>query len=204
MISWTEPALAVAAYLVGGIPFGLLLARFAGAGDIRTQGSGNIGATNVLRVAGRRLGALALILDMGKGALPVVFVREGLGWESGSGALMAVALAAVLGHLFPLYLGFKGGKGVATGFGVFLAWAPLAGGGAVLVWLAMAGLFRLSSLAALGAYTALPMLVWGLGPEGIWPVALVVTLLVTWRHEANIGRLLRGEEPRIGQKGEKR
>ncbi len=187
------------AYLLGALPFGLLVAQLYGVGDIRNQGSGNIGATNVLRSAGKSAALLALILDMAKGGLPVVVARL-LEMESPL-FLPAMALAAFLGHLFPVYLKFRGGKGVATGLGIYLAWNPWIGLTALLIWLASAWLFRFSSLAALIAFAALPLLFF-LGDDGTaLPLSIVITLLVFLRHRSNIQRLIQGQEPKIGRKG---
>jgi len=186
-------------YVLGSIPFGLLLTRLAGLGDIRNVGSGNIGATNVLRTGHKGLAALTLLLDALKGTLAVlvgyaVGARFGLAVD---GSLIA-GLVAFLGHLFPAWLGFKGGKGVATYIGVIggLAWP-----GAVVfcaVWLATALLTRYSSASALAASVATPLALLGLGhlPEAL--LALLMTLLLLWKHAGNIKRLLNGEEPRIG------
>ena len=195
--------LPAAGYLLGSIPFGLLLARLFGAGDIRRQGSGNIGATNVLRTAGRTAGAAALLLDGAKGWLPVALAVRGLGADAA--VVVATAVAAFLGHLFPVWLGFKGGKGVATGLGVFVAWTPVPALLAMLCWLGTAALFRFSSLASLAAFAALPVFIFLLTPEAARAVALpgaiVIALGVFGRHHSNIRRLLAGTESRIGQKG---
>ena len=186
-------------YLAGTIPFGLLLTRLAGLGDIRRIGSGNIGATNVLRTGNKVLAAATLVLDGLKGALPVlVFAGDGLAaWPP-----LIAGAAAVLGHNFPVWLGFKGGKGVATTLGVFaaLAWpAGLAVGG---VWLATAWLFRYSSLAALLALTSAPfwMLWLADGRRALLAAALACVAVV--RHAHNIRRLVAGEEPKIGTKSD--
>jgi glycerol-3-phosphate acyltransferase PlsY len=190
-------ALAGMGYLVGSIPFGLLLTRAFGLGDIRNVGSGNIGATNVLRTGHRGLAAATLLLDGGKGALAVVVGDR----VAGSVGLLAAGLAAVLGHMFPLWLRFKGGKGVATGFGVLIAAAPAAGLAAGAVWIATAAVTRISSAGALAAFAAAPVF------GGILQVPLPVlvltsclTALVYLRHDVNIRRLLAGTEPRIGAK----
>jgi glycerol-3-phosphate acyltransferase PlsY len=194
----THPSLLAAAallgYLLGSIPFGLLLTRAAGLGDIRAIGSGNIGATNVLRTGHKALAAATLLLDAAKGAAGVVVGAYLAGVQ---GACVG-GLAAVLGHLFPVWLGFKGGKGVATGFGVLLAAAPLAFLAAGAVWLAVAGLTRISSAGALAAFAAAPLFAYATSgwPSGL--LALAVGALVWVRHAHNIRRLLAGTEPRIG------
>jgi glycerol-3-phosphate acyltransferase PlsY len=188
------PIAAALGYLLGAIPFGLLLTRAAGLGDIRAIGSGNIGATNVLRTGNRPLAAATLLLDGAKGAAAVL---AGL-YLAGSDGLLAGGLAAVLGHLFPVWLRFKGGKGVATGFGVVIAAAPVAGLAAGAVWLAVAWLTRISSAGALAAFAAAPLLAWALAGPPVAVLALCVAVLVFARHEANIRRLLAGTEPRIG------
>jgi glycerol-3-phosphate acyltransferase PlsY len=182
-------------YLLGSIPFGLLLTRAAGLGDIRAIGSGNIGATNVLRTGRRGLAAATLILDAAKGALAVLLAGR---WGGEPAALLA-GLAAVLGHMFPVWLRFRGGKGVATGLGVLLAADPRAGLAACAVWLIVARTTRYSSGGALAAYAAAPLVALALGRPKLALLALVVAGLVFWRHEANIRRLLAGTEPRIGQ-----
>lgn len=192
---------AIVGYLLGSIPFGLILTRLVGLGDVRNIGSGNIGATNVLRTGHKGLAALTLLLDALKGTL-AVFAGYAIGSRFGlaiDGALLA-GLAAFLGHIFPVWLGFKGGKGVATYIGVIggLFWP-----GALIfcgVWLATAFLTRYSSASALIASVLTPLLLLTLGqiPEAL--LALLMTLLLLWKHEGNIRRLLKGEEPRIGAK----
>ena len=184
-------------YLLGSIPFGLVFTRAAGLGDIRRVGSGNIGATNVLRAGGKALAAATLLADGGKGAAAVLLA----GWAWGPAAAAWAGLAAVLGHLFPVWLRFRGGKGVATGLGVLLAAAPLAGAVACAVWLAMAKLGRRSSLAGLAAFVAAPVAAWAVYGAGRGWLALAVAALVFARHHANIRRLLAGTEPRIGAGG---
>jgi glycerol-3-phosphate acyltransferase PlsY len=191
---WVWLGVVVATYLLGAVPFGLLVTRSRGVGDIRQQGSGNIGATNVLRTAGRHAAALTLALDMLKGALPVLAAT--MIWGPVHPITAAVAWMAVIGHMFPVYLGFRGGKGVATGLGVFLAWTPWAGLAAVAVWLATVKLTRISSLGALGAFMTLPLWVYALSADAmtIRMTAVLMSLLVIWRHRDNIRRLLDGSE----------
>lgn len=188
-------AIALFGYLLGSVPFGLLLTRAAGLGDIRAIGSGNIGATNVLRTGRRGLAISTLLLDGAKGAAAVLV---GLAF-AGAGGALAGGLAAVLGHLFPVWLRFRGGKGVATGFGVLIAADPIAGVAAGVVWIAVAAATRLSSAGALSAFLAAPLLMWAFGAH---PAKILLTIAVAslvWvRHRANIARLLAGTEPRIG------
>jgi glycerol-3-phosphate acyltransferase PlsY len=182
-------------YLLGAIPFGLLLTRAAGLGDIRTIGSGNIGATNVLRTGNKTLAAATLLLDGIKGAAAVLL---GL-YLAGTDGAFAGGLASVVGHMFPVWLKFRGGKGVATGFGVLFAVAPLAGVAAGAVWLAMFRLTRMSSAGALAAFAAAPALAWvARGPQAAL-LMLLISALIFVRHEQNIRRLLDRTEPRIGQ-----
>lgn len=197
----------VPAYLLGSIPFGLILGRLSGVGDVRQRGSGNIGATNVLRTGRRDLALATLVLDAGKGTLAVVlalrFGPEPAGWA---------ALVAVTGHMFPVWLCFRGGKGVATTFGALLAltWpvALVSGVG----WIALVAIFRRSSVGALGALVVgAPALLWGLlelqraghlpiglpGDPAHLPSLILIALLITFRHHANVRRLLKGTEPEI-------
>ena len=180
-------------YLLGSVPFGLILASLAGHGDLREIGSGNIGATNVLRTGSKGLAALTLLLDMLKGTAAVL-----IGARFGQDAALLAGLGAFLGHLFPVWLGFRGGKGVATYIGVLIGlyWPAALFFGAV--WLAVAALTRYSSLAALVASLAVPLLLVFMGETRMVALALLFTLLLYWRHADNIGRLLRGEEGRIG------
>jgi glycerol-3-phosphate acyltransferase PlsY len=185
-------AAAAIGYLLGSIPFGLVLTRVAGLGDIRRIGSGNIGATNVLRTGSKALAALTLAFDVAKGAAAVLVSAQ---WSRGP--MLAAAGAVVLGHMFPVWLGFRGGKGVATAFGVLLALNWLLAGIAALCWLATAVLLRYSSLAALVAAAAcIPLAVLLLEPAGAGLVA-GIALLVILRHHDNIRRLLAGTESRI-------
>lgn len=185
-------------YLLGSIPFGLLITRALGLGDLRRLGSGNIGATNVLRTGNKGAAAATLLLDGAKGAVAVLLARH-FGGES---AALVAGLFAFLGHLFPVWLRFRGGKGVATFLGVTLALSPIAGLLACASWLATAVAFRFSSLAALVAAALTPAWLLVFGPPGAAWLGLVLAVLVFLRHHANIRRLLAGEEPRIGR-GEK-
>ena len=184
------------AYPLGSIPFGLVLTRLTGAGDIRKIGSGNIGATNVLRTGRKGLAAATLILDGGKGAVAVGLAD----YFAGSDAAVVAAGASVLGHLFPVWLKFKGGKGVATTLGVLLATAWPIGVGACLTWAATALLFRISSLAALTALAVAPLLALWLADTPETALCLALAVLGFIRHHANIRRLLAGTEPRIGRR----
>ena len=187
-------------YLCGSIPFGILLTRFAGAPDLRTVGSGNIGATNVLRSGRKGLAAATLAGDMLKGTVPVVAI--GLLW--GREPALYAALGAFLGHLFPVWLGFKGGKGVATYIGLLLGLALwLALGAFCLIWLAIAGLSRYSSLAALIASAATPIVLWWSGHAPEAKLFLLLTALVWFMHRANIARLISGTESKIGRAAER-
>ena len=187
---------ATGGYLLGSVPFGLVLTRVAGLGDIRSIGSGNIGATNVLRTGNKKLAAATLLLDGGKGAAAVLLA----GVFVGETAALAAAAGAMLGHTFPVWLGFKGGKGVATALGILLAAAWPVGVAACLTWLATAYVFRISSLSALVALGVSPLYAYGLSGRPLALAALFIAALVFIRHEANIRRLLKGEEPKIGGK----
>jgi len=184
-------------YLLGSVPFGVVSARVFGLGDLRQIGSGNIGATNVLRTGSRKAAALTLAGDAGKGAVAVVAARALLGED----AAQAAGLGAFLGHLYPVFLGFRGGKGVATFLGTLLALSFPVGLAACAVWLAVAALFRLSSLAALAAALCAPGLALALGAPGVAGLAALLAALVFWRHGENIARLLAGTESRIDRKG---
>jgi glycerol-3-phosphate acyltransferase PlsY len=186
-------------YLLGSVPFGLLLTRTAGLGDVRNIGSGNIGATNVLRTGRKDLALATLVLDAGKAMVAVAAMRAFVGGPEGDDAGAIAGAAAFLGHLFPVWLGFKGGKGVATFFGTMLVLAWPVGAFAAVIWLAMAAVFRRSSLAALtaAALTPLAMIVFG-EPRSYLGVSLFIAVLIFYRHQANIERLLKGEEPKIG------
>ena len=187
-------ALAVG-YLLGSIPFGLILTKLAGHGDLRDIGSGNIGATNVLRTGNKALAALTLILDLLKGTAAVL-----IGARFGQDPALLGGLGAIFGHLFPIWLGFRGGKGVATYVGVLLGLYWPAAIVFCAIWLLVALITRYSSLSALVASAAAPCLLVLVGETRIAVLFLIFTLLLYWRHADNIGRLLRGEEGRIGAK----
>jgi len=187
---------AVGGYFLGSIPFGVIATRVGGAGDLRTVGSGNIGATNVLRTGRRDLALITLLGDAAKGAAAVLLATSLISPVAGAVA----GGAAFLGHLFPVWLGFRGGKGVATFFGILFAAAWPVGLAAGATWLAVAAVFRYSSLASLGAATLTPvyfLIGYGWRTPAFW-LAMAMTLLIFVRHRANIGRLLGKTEPRIG------
>ncbi len=196
----TPPALLVvvagAAYLVGAIPFGVVMARLFGLGDLRRIGSGNIGATNVLRTGNRLAAFLTLLGDAGKAGAAVLVARAAVGED----AAQLAGLAAVLGHLYPVYLGFRGGKGVATFLGVLLALAWPVGLAACALWLATAALLRISSAAALLASAASPLAALALGRAETALLCTLLAALVWLKHRENIARLAAGTEPRIGAK----
>jgi len=180
-------------YLLGSIPFGLLLTRAAGLGDIRKVGSGNIGATNVLRTGRKGLAAATLLLDALKGAVAVLIAAQ-----LGELAAVGAAAGAVLGHMFPVWLSFKGGKGMATTLGVMWGLAWPVGAIACAAWLLFAAIFRYSSLAAIAACLVAPLSAYGLTARiDLTEVVGLIALLVILRHRANIARLLRGEETKI-------
>lgn len=188
---------AVLGYLLGSIPFGILVTRAMGLGDLRAIGSGNIGATNVLRTGNKGAALATLLLDGGKGALAVFLARWLVGGED---AAQVAGLTAFLGHLYPVWLGFKGGKGVATFLGVFLALDWRVGACLCLTWLVTAVLTRYSSIAALFAAASAGLWIVWLTDARLLVIALVMTVLVYVRHSANLSRLKAGTEPRIGQK----
>jgi glycerol-3-phosphate acyltransferase PlsY len=183
-------------YLLGSIPFGLLLTRAAGLGDVRSIGSGNIGATNVLRTGNKKLAAATLILDMLKGTAAVLIARY-YGTELG----LFAGFGAFLGHLFPAWLGFKGGKGVATYLGVLIGLVWQAALIFAAVWLLMAVLFRYSSLAALSAAVIVPIALWFLATPAIAGMFALMSIILIYKHRTNISRLMAGTEGRIGAKG---
>ncbi len=187
-------------YGLGSIPFGLLLTRAAGMGDVRAIGSGNIGATNVLRTGRKDIAAATLLLDALKG-MAAVLICARFGQNSGVSAGILAGFAAFLGHIFPIWLKFKGGKGVATFVGCLFGLAWPAGVGFCVVWLIMAYASRYSSLAALIASAASPLFLWGFNmPWAAWTV-MVMAIILWWKHAPNIARLQAGTEGRIGQKG---
>ncbi len=190
----SPPLFLVVGYVLGAIPFGLLLTRGAGLGDIRGIGSGSIGATNVLRTGRKGLAAATLLLDGAKGFAAVVLAA----WLARYPADLWAGLGAVLGHLFPIWLRFRGGKGVATGLGVLLGVAWPVWVLCCATWLAVAALARLSSLASLSAFALAPVFALALADGGVVKLSLAIGVLVFARHHANIRRLLAGQEPRIG------
>ena len=183
-------------YLLGSIPFGMVIARALGLGDLRKIGSGNIGATNVLRTGNKPAALATLLLDSGKGAIAVLIARH----FGGDTAAMLAGGAAFLGHCFPVWLGFKGGKGVATFLGTLIALHWPLGLIACGVWLLTAVVSRISSLSALLAAALSPVFAWGLGRTDLTAVSLFMAVLIFVRHRPNIARLLDGSEPRIGKK----
>lgn len=197
---WIAPALALAiGYLLGSIPFGLILTRLGGAGDLRAIGSGNIGATNVLRTGRKWLAALTLLLDLGKGTAAVLLANA---LSEGLGPLGAVG--AFFGHLYPVWLRFRGGKGVATLLGIALGFSILTGDpsyalGFAAVWLGGLALLRYSSVGGMSAAVALPVIAGLRGRLELLVLFLAFALMVLWKHRANIARLANGSEPKVGR-----
>lgn len=187
---------ALLGYLFGSIPFGLVIARLFGLGDLRKIGSGNIGATNVLRAGNRPAALLTLILDAGKGAIAVLVLRALVDVPAGGTA----GFFAVIGHIFPIYLGFRGGKGVATFLGTLGAIAWPVGLGACATWALVAAIFRYSSLAGIAAAALAPVYMLMLGSLHGAALTAILSALVIWRHRTNIARLRAGTEPKIGAK----
>jgi glycerol-3-phosphate acyltransferase PlsY len=185
-------------YVLGSIPFGLILTRLTGAGDLRAIGSGNIGATNVLRTGRKGLAAGTLLLDMAKGLLAVLFAWRFWPGGTGAGVASCAALGAVLGHCFPVWLRFRGGKGVATMMGVSLGLAWPIGLAYAVTWLAMLAVTRISSLGGMTAAVVAPIAAAATGHTALVPVLAALALLVLFLHRANIARLRDGTEPRIG------
>lgn len=194
--TWPFYAALVAGYLLGSIPFGLVLTRLAGLGDIRDIGSGNIGTTNVLRTGRKDLALATLILDSGKGGIAVLIA----GYMYGQDMAIMAGTGAFLGHLFPVWLKFQGGKGVATFLGTVAAISWPAGLVACATWLVVALIFRFSSLAALAATAATPVAAWYLADPQRMEFTLLLAALVWFRHRENIKRLITGDEPKIGKK----
>lgn len=186
------------AYLIGSIPFSFLVARRFGVSDVRRVGSGNVGATNVLRSAGRTAGALAFLLDAAKGAGAVALARA-LG--APEPVAVASAVAAILGHVFPVWLSFRGGKGVATGAGAFLPLVPLGAGAGLLVFAFVLRTTRYVAVASICGACAVPLAAWLLGTsEPVVAAAAAVALLIVWTHRTNLRRLATGTEARIGDR----
>lgn len=193
---------ALAGYLIGSLSFAVIVSRVMGLADPRSYGSGNPGATNVLRSGNKAAAILTLLFDALKGYVPVLLVKLfGAPYGLGEGTAALVGLAAFIGHLWPVFFGFKGGKGVATAAGVILALNPWLGAATLLTWIIIAAFFRYSSLAAIVAAVFAPfyqLLIWGGGPIAI--AVAVMGLLLIWRHSANIQKLLKGTESKIGRK----
>jgi glycerol-3-phosphate acyltransferase PlsY len=193
--------LPLAGYLVGSISSAILVARLMGLDDPRSTGSGNPGATNILRMGGKTAAAITLAGDMLKGVLPVAAARA---LSDDALVIALTGLAAFLGHLYPVFFGFKGGKGVATALGVYLGLNPLVAGAMIATWLLMAAIFRISSLAALTATALSPLYVWLLDPNPVYIVlCFVLAALMFWRHRSNIRKLINGTEDKIGEKDSK-
>lgn len=183
-------------YLLGSIPFGLVLTRMAGKGDLRKIGSGNIGATNVLRTGSKPLAALTLILDCLKATAAVVLAQRLIGMETGA----AAGAGAFVGHLYPVWLKFRGGKGVATLLGVLIPLLPIVAIVYVVVWILLLLTLRISSVAGMAAAVSAPVMAAILNDQTLFPMLLGFALLVLWKHRENIVRLTKGTEPRIGSK----
>jgi len=206
-ITLTEITIPVAAYFLGSIPFGLLLAKLFGGSDVRKAGSGNIGATNVARVAGPVAGILTLLLDAAKGSAAVILAarltNESAMW------MMVAGFLALIGHCFPVWLRFKGGKGVATAAGVFLALCPPAMLGALLLFILVVAFWRYVSLGSIAAAAAIPLLMYLLWaphhapPHVVTFGSLAIAMLVIYKHDANIQRLVEGEEPKFSSRKKK-
>ena len=192
-------------YFVGSIPFGLILAKAFGLGDIRKIGSGNIGATNVLRTGNKKIALMTLLLDGIKGALAILLTQEALNYEiltSLNNDIIffecVVGIAAVIGHCFPIWLKFKGGKGVATGLGIILCFDLLVGILSLIIWLLITKLFKISSLSALVAYFFIPIFIFLNSPENNFFISsIIISCICFFKHRENIKRLLTGSEPKI-------
>lgn len=197
-LGWANLAIVLLfGYLLGSIPFGLVLTKMAGLGDLRSIGSGNIGATNVLRTGNKKLAAATLLLDALKATAAALIAHAVFGHN----AALFGGFAAFIGHLFPVWLGFKGGKGVATYIGTLLGVAPLMVLVFAVAWLSVAFITRYSSLSALVATLVIPVVLWILGVEEVAVVTAVMTVITYWRHKQNIERLIAGTESKIGKKG---
>lgn len=194
-IGWTlTPIPLLIGYLLGSIPFGLILTRLMGAGDLREIGSGNIGATNVLRTGRKGLAAATLLLDMAKGAAAVM-----IGQRYGSDYAVMAGVAAFIGHVYPVWLKFRGGKGVATMLGVTLALNWVLGLVFAVVWLAALAATRISSVSGMAAAISVPIAASLIGQMGLGYALLALAMIILWKHRANIGRLIDGTEPKVGQ-----
>ena len=192
------PSLILAAYLLGSLSSAIIICKLAGLPDPRGQGSGNPGATNVLRFGGKKLAALVLLGDILKGLIPAtVAILIGLAPDT----VAIVGLAAFVGHLYPVFFGFRGGKGVATAVGVILALSWITGLALIATWLLISILLRISSLAAIGSAILAPAYIWYLTAQPAYVIAVgIMSLILIWRHRSNIRNLLSGQEPRIGKK----
>lgn len=189
---------AIVAYLIGSLSFAVIVSRLFGLADPRSYGSGNPGATNVLRSGNKAAAILTLLFDALKGYVPVA-MAVAMGWDSLT--VTAIGLGAFIGHLWPVFFKFEGGKGVATAAGVLLGFDPALGGLVLLVWIVMAAVFRYSSLAALTASLAAPVIQYfGWGPSALTLGVILMSALLIWRHEANIRKLMAGQESKLGQK----
>lgn len=197
-LGWANLAIVLLfGYLLGSIPFGLVLTKMAGLGDLRSIGSGNIGATNVLRTGNKKLAAATLLLDALKATAAALIAHAVFGHN----AALFGGFAAFIGHLFPVWLGFKGGKGVATYIGTLLGVAPPMVLVFAVAWLSVAFITRYSSLSALVATLVIPVVLWILGVEEAAVVTALMTIITYWRHKQNIERLIAGTESKIGKKG---
>jgi glycerol-3-phosphate acyltransferase PlsY len=188
----------LAAYLLGSISSAIVICRVCGLPDPRAQGSGNPGATNVLRYGGKKVAAAVFLGDMLKGLLPVL-VAHWLGLSATT--IAVVGLLAFAGHIWPVFFGFRGGKGVATAFGVLLGWAWLPATVLAAMWISVAVISRISSLGAISAAVCAPLALWALQDQPVYVTAsMLMSIILLWRHRSNLRNLLRGSEPRIGQK----
>lgn len=195
MAGWEPVWAALLGYFLGSIPFGLILTRVTGTGNLREIGSGNIGATNVLRTGKKWLAALTLILDLLKGTAAVLLARHFL-----PGTEIVAAAAAFFGHLYPVWLGFKGGKGVATYAGILVGLFWPLGLAYGVAWIGLLLVTRISSVGGLGAAAVAPILAWGAAKQQWIPVLAACSVIVFWKHRENIRRLIAGTEPKIGEK----